>query len=284
MSYIHDALKKAQQEKRRVVAQCSNRWADRHEGKVARPQWLAPLLVVCIAVGFSAYSWISSIDQLSGGKGTDGGARIHRAIITPPSPMPSPIHKSPTKPSPRAQRPTMPREPAQTVAAVGKADRDVEDETAAPSKRPVKKASPAAESPVSAPEPVPPEEISYARALAYQKAGDLTKAKRIYEALLQQSPRVVSALNNLGTIYMQEDNPARARVFFEKAIRIDPTFVDPFYNLACLHGTQKDVKRSLFYLKKAVSLDEAARKWAKADKDLKNLRGHREYEEIVNGA
>jgi len=95
---------------------------------------------------------------------------------------------------------------------------------------------------------------------------------------------MVSALNNLGAVYMAEDSPSRARVFFEKAIRIDPTFVDPFYNLACLHSTLKDVKRSLFYLKKAVSLNNEARQWAKADEDLKNLRGHREYEQIIEGA
>ena len=124
----------------------------------------------------------------------------------------------------------------------------------------------------------------YDRALALQKTGNLTEAKRLYEAVLEKSPRMISALNNLGTVYMKQGDASRARVFFEKAIRIDPTYVDPFYNLACLHSTQKDVKRSLFYLKKAVSLDDQARQWAKADKDLENLRGHREYEQIIKGA
>jgi tetratricopeptide (TPR) repeat protein len=124
----------------------------------------------------------------------------------------------------------------------------------------------------------------YSQALALQKEGRLQEARKLYEAALQRSPRLVSALNNLGAIYIKEKNVAAARRVFEKAIRIDANYVDPYYNLACLHALQNDVGRSLFYLKKAVSVDEAARKWAETDEDLLNLRGHIQYEKIVKSA
>lgn len=290
MSYIHDALKKAQQEKHRVVAQCTDRWSRKSRRDAGKPRWLAPLLVVGIAVGFSAYSWLSSIDQLSAHK-NGGHQRVHRAVVMPSpkkasAPVDSPSSSKTTVPP---SRPTPARKPEaqtpreKTTASVVKEAPNVSSQDRSPQSSSKKARSIEAGS-IEAVAPTDLEEPSYDQALAYQKAGNLADAKRLYEALLQESPRMVSALNNLGAIYMEEDNPSRARVFFEKAIRIDPTFVDPFYNLACLHSTLKDVKRSLFYLKKAVSLNKEARQWAKADKDLKNLRGHREYEQIIEGA
>ena len=121
----------------------------------------------------------------------------------------------------------------------------------------------------------------YSRALALQKQGRLQQGKQLYVAALEHSPELVSALNNLGAIYIQEKNYPAASRAFEKAIRIKPGYVDPYYNLACLHALQNDVGRSLFYLKKAISIDRDARKWASADKDLQNLHGHSEYEKIV---
>jgi tetratricopeptide (TPR) repeat protein len=124
----------------------------------------------------------------------------------------------------------------------------------------------------------------YSRALALQKEGRVQDAKRFYERALERSPHLVSALNNLGAIYIREKNYDMARRMFEKAIRIEPGFVDPYYNLACLHALQKDVGRSLAYLKKATSVNEAVRQWARTDEDLRNLRGHSEYEKIIEGA
>ena len=291
MSYIHDALKKAQQEKRRVVAQCTDRWSRKsRRDSVAKPRWLAPLLVFGIAVGFSAYSWLSSIDQLSAHK-NGSHHRVHRAVVMPPPKQPpSPVNSPsfpksmvpPSQPTP-ARKPETQTPGQKTPASVVKGAPNVSSQDRSRQSGSIEAGSIEAGS-IEATAPTDLEEPSYDQALAYQKAGNLADAKRLYEALLQESPRMVSALNNLGAIYMQEGNPSRARVFFEKAIRIDPTFVDPFYNLACLHSTLKDVKRSLFYLKKAISLNKEALQWAKTDNDLKNLRGHREYEQILQGA
>jgi tetratricopeptide (TPR) repeat protein len=284
MSYIHDALKKAQREKSRVVARCSSFWAQQGSRPHRRRFPLATVLVACVAVGFSAYSWISSIDTLSGQR-QGGDGRIYKAISTPsPGSAASPTQARPERHQAKLN-PIQPREdnrkktpampPAPSAEKNAQALAGPIQPTAKPAPEPVPEPAPELNEPVG---------VLYDRALVFQKEGNFADAKRLYEAILKKSPRMISALNNLGAIYLKEGNPSRARVFFEKAIRIDPTFVDPFYNLACLHSTQKDVKRSLFYLKKAVSLDNEARQWAKADKDLENLRGHREYEQIIKGA
>lgn len=124
----------------------------------------------------------------------------------------------------------------------------------------------------------------YRQALALQKQGKLQQAVKLYKAALQGSPELVSALNNLGVIYIKQKNPAEARRVLEMAIRKDSRFVDPYYNLACLYAQQKDIARSLFYLKKAISADNQARQWAATDEDLRNLRGNPEYERIIKEA
>jgi tetratricopeptide (TPR) repeat protein len=124
----------------------------------------------------------------------------------------------------------------------------------------------------------------YLRGLAFQKEGSLEEAKKMYEAALRVSPNLASAWNNMGTIHMKERNYGSAIIAFQKALRIKPQDADPYYNLACLYALQKNVNRSLSYLRKAITVDEAARQWAMTDDDLKSLRGHSEFKEIVDSA
>ncbi len=271
MSYIHDALKKVQREKAVLTADCGNVWASQNkEHRAFRPRWLTSTCIVLVAVGFSAYSWFCSVDEFSsGGK---NGPLVHRGTITfPARPLSHDVSSLSGKQSPGVLKPQSSSKPSTRAFPTTKGSsindkrttlaRNTSDHLTRDSK--------------------PAKTTLYTQALALQKKGELNKAKELYEAALKHFPGLVSALNNLGTIYMSEKNYPAARVLFEKAIRIDSSYVDPYYNLACLHATNKDIKRSLFYLKKAISVDKEARKWAKADKDLQNLRGHREYEEIV---
>ena len=105
----------------------------------------------------------------------------------------------------------------------------------------------------------------------------------MYEAALERSPNLVSALNNLGTIHIGEKDYAQAHSVLEKATLADPSYADPYYNLACLNALQTNVEQSLFYLKKAIAADDTVRDRAKGDIDLANIQGHVEYERIVNG-
>ena len=88
-------------------------------------------------------------------------------------------------------------------------------------------------------------------------------------------------LNNLGVIYIQEGKYSEARNSLENAIRLKPEYIDPYYNSACLYALKGEVRKSLNNLKQAISLDKSVREWARKDRDLQNLRGVPEFEEMV---
>ncbi len=121
----------------------------------------------------------------------------------------------------------------------------------------------------------------YDKARAFHKSGRLRNAKRLYQDTLKVDPGYVDALNNLGVIFIHEKDYEAARRNFEKAGRIRPEHVDPHYNLACVYALKQENKEAMVHLKRACSLDRDAKKWARVDTDLKNLRGMPEFEEII---
>jgi tetratricopeptide (TPR) repeat protein len=277
MSYIHDALKKAQREKEIVVDKCAailsrHRRGRQIFGRLDR-QWLVSGCLAFIAVVFSMYSWLNSIGELPSDQGDK--VSIHRSAVPSRQSLPSNV----SRPLPTREGRAKPQN-----SQVPRTEVNQKPDRAAPARKDRRS------EPRKRPETLTRDRLHesgttlYQQALALQKKGRFQEAKELYEAALERSPHLVSALNNLGAIYIKEKNLAAARGVLQKAIRTDSSYVDPYYNLACLHALQKDVGRSLFYLKKAISVDKAARKWAKTDEDLKNLRGHVEYEKILKDA
>jgi len=121
----------------------------------------------------------------------------------------------------------------------------------------------------------------YERAKYFQKIGRLKEAEEFYKQAFALEPGNVFILNNLGVIYIQERNYSKARNSLESAIRLKPEYVDPYYNLACLYAIKGDVMKSLDNLEKAVSLNKSVMEWARKDRDLQNIRGVHEFEEII---
>jgi len=68
---------------------------------------------------------------------------------------------------------------------------------------------------------------------------------------------------------------------FQRAIELDPNFATSYYNLSCILATKKEKGKALEYLKKAISLDQKYKGEAKTDKDFNNLRGEKEFEEML---
>lgn len=274
MSYIHDALKKAQREKESLAEKCSTLWSGRRLSRVAfKREWLVSAFVVLAAFGFSAYSWFSSLNQFVMGEANE--PLVHRGQVTspvsPPLPVPAPVSRQEPAGRPPATSP-------KTPTTAGPAQVQMPARSTQPTK--TQQEAPKTEPEMDATSLQDGAGTLYTRALGLQKQGRLEEAKELYEAALKRSPSLVSALNNLGAIYVQENNLNDAQKALEKAIRIDPGYGDAYYNLACLHARQNDIGRGLFYLKKALSVNEMARQWAKTDEDLQSLHGHPEYEEL----
>jgi tetratricopeptide (TPR) repeat protein len=274
MSYIHEALKKAQREKDLLVGSGGTVGASyRQKSRLFPGQWLLWGGLLAIAVVFLSHSWSDLIHHRptpNQAKALVPQTAVKEVAVNEAEGLPA----SPPNRVPLEGKPLSPK--AKTASTSG---------TQRVETSPVKETQKTKSEETQKPAPKAPGDnevtVLYSRALALQKAGRLQEGKELYLAALEESPEHVSALNNLGAIYIQEKNYPAASRAFERAIRTNPGYVDPYYNLACLHALQNDVGRSLFYLKKAISMEKDVMKWASADKDLENLHGHSEYEKIV---
>ena len=122
----------------------------------------------------------------------------------------------------------------------------------------------------------------YDKALSLQKSDRLLEAKKLYEAVITLDPGYIEALNNLGVIYIHDNNFNAARDVLNKAVRLNPSYVDSYYNLACLNAIKGDIGQGLDYLKKAISLDTNVKEWARKDTDLQRLKASEEFKKIVS--
>src|SRR6266576_3544737 len=62
----------------------------------------------------------------------------------------------------------------------------------------------------------------YVQAKTAEARGDLATATQIYESLLQISPRLAPAYNNLGSLYLRQRKYKKAAVVLERGLKIDP--------------------------------------------------------------
>ncbi|KPA17162.1 tetratricopeptide repeat protein [Candidatus Magnetomorum sp. HK-1] len=104
-----------------------------------------------------------------------------------------------------------------------------------------------------------------------------------YQRCLDISPHMAPALNNMGVILLKKKEYAEAQKYFLTAIKESPAYVDPYYNLACLFSQVKKTTQAIEYLKKAVRLSEEARHWAITDKDFEPLYELPEFNMIIAG-
>jgi TolA-binding protein len=257
---------------------------------VKKKIWFASVFFIFIALAFPAYSWFDSLGSLSPKR---ENKHIIRKSITM-APLFSTAQMSPNSSAPSgkktSQSPIVPRSnpgpkaappPQESMAQVviqpvnklvkGKKGPDNPKKTTVPTQP--KKSSLGKED--------TPNNTLFDQALTLHKKGKLKEAKTAYEKCLKRSPYLVSALNNLGVIHIQERNYTAAHDFLERATTANAAFPDAYYNLSCLYALQMDVEKGLDYLEKAVSRDASMRQRARADRDLENLRGHIEFERIL---
>ncbi|PKN52905.1 MAG: hypothetical protein CVU55_06700 [Deltaproteobacteria bacterium HGW-Deltaproteobacteria-13] len=123
--------------------------------------------------------------------------------------------------------------------------------------------------------------ILYEQAFKKQQAGNLDEARDLYRKVLKIDPQNVQALNNLGVIHMNTKYYKKAILRFNDAIHIKHDYTDAHYNLACLYAQKNNARQSLFYLDKAVHLNPQVRKWAANDADLKVLSDLPEFKKLL---
>ena len=100
MSYIHEDLKKAQREKDYLASKCKTIWPGKSKGKLLsnRNQFITAGVVV-IAIAFSSYSWLQSVDSLPPGDNTSSSG-VYRGVINATSGM---VSNKASRPSERSR-------------------------------------------------------------------------------------------------------------------------------------------------------------------------------------
>ncbi|MBN1849646.1 MAG: tetratricopeptide repeat protein [Deltaproteobacteria bacterium] len=121
----------------------------------------------------------------------------------------------------------------------------------------------------------------YSRAKDLYKGGRLLDSEKVYKDVLRLAPEFPDALNDLGVLYIRTRNFDGAKECFEKVIQIEPDLVEPYYNLACLHSVKGEVKEGLEQLSQAVRLNPSVKAWAEEDPDLLNLRGVPDFKDVI---
>lgn len=116
-------------------------------------------------------------------------------------------------------------------------------------------------------------EDQYKKAVFLLKEKKIEEALALYMEILGEDPGHIASLNDIGALYLHEGKYPDAIIYLEKAVRLKPTFVTPCYNLACAYALNNELEKGMAYLKKAVDIDKEVKAWAKNDPDLKNLRG-----------
>jgi tetratricopeptide (TPR) repeat protein len=249
MSYINEALRKAQRERDNRYGQFGGMIAAASGGvdRIRKPRGLllaaAAIALVSTALLFSLQAW-----------------------------HPSPVEQ-------KAPRSSVAETPAPPAAATSSAPKAAEPARAAVPDGD----SGAAVQPAGGTQAAREADARYGEALLAQRKGDLKRAEALYQEVLTLDAGHVRALNNLGVVYMAQKKRGKAIAVFGRAVVLKRDYVDPYYNLACLYAQANELKESLWYLKAAAAIDGNVINWVKKDADMKNVIASPEFKKIMEG-
>ena len=280
MSYINDALNKVQKEKESSCAPYESSVALEDKKPDKRRKWFSVIgLAIVFFYAAGMLVWLYWPDVRKAGSAVTPVQSP--GIATVPSIKGLPAAEVPETATPQ---PLTPADVAAPMPAIVE-KKSAADKTLAVEKKEKKQnvVIPAGEVKQDA-SPMPARKDTtalYAQALRRQSKGELEEAKVLYRKVIKADPRHVSALNNLGVIFMNQKMYEKAVASFNEALHIRHNYVDAHYNLACLYAQKNDTKQSLFYLKNAMVLNPVVRQWAARDDDLRNLADLPEFNKIM---
>lgn len=262
MSYINDALRKAQRERERGYGDFGgiDTAGPGGSGRLGK-RWIVPVgaLILFLAAGVLIAFWF--------------------LLQSDP-----PVRKSP--PSPVAE--TAAPEAAKIRSAPGMAEATGRAEAAVSGKESGHAAppSPTVSATVPGDDGTTEErdaEARYGEALLAQRNGDLRKAEALYRKALIHDPGHVRALNNLGVVYLAQGKRGKAVAALGRAVVLKRDYADPYYNLACLYARTNEIEESLWYLKVAATLDGNVIDWVKKDADMRKVAASPGFKKLMEG-
>jgi tetratricopeptide (TPR) repeat protein len=282
MSYINDALRKAQKEKDgrygRYSGIISRLPGPRGHG---RAKWI--FAAVSLMMLTALFVWWTTADRqerpVAATQATPEKAAAGQMQATAASGA-GPERTEAAAPTAKAQAKAVQPE----VSAVRPETSASGRQTALlkPSEREVKKSKVEPATPRAQPaKPVPDPGALYQKALAAQRNKKTAAAERLYRRILTLDAAHTGAMNNLGVIYMSRGRHDQALALFKKAIAERKDYVDPYYNLACLYAQRQDAAGSIAYLKSAAAINRAVIDWARTDKDLKPIREMDDFKKLL---
>lgn len=115
----------------------------------------------------------------------------------------------------------------------------------------------------------------------YYEAGRYGDAFNAYEQARKRKPDDARLLNNMGSVLLAKGDPAQALEFFTQARRNSADYVEPLYNMACAYARLNKKGAALSSLRQACSMQPEVRLWARRDADLAQLRGEKDFEDII---
>jgi tetratricopeptide (TPR) repeat protein len=101
-----------------------------------------------------------------------------------------------------------------------------------------------------------------------------------FQAALALDPHYAIARNNLGSAYVTLGEEALAIQEFLAALHIDGAYVSPYYNLASLYARRGDIEQSVAFLTKALAIEPMVFSWLQEDPDFDRIRAAPELERL----
>lgn len=93
------------------------------------------------------------------------------------------------------------------------------------------------------------------QAISEAEKGRIDEAKRIYLKILEEKPDYIQALNNLGVLAMAQGNSKEALSYYRRILEKSPNYGKAYNNMALILLREGDRKLAEEYLKKAIEID-----------------------------
>ena len=283
MSVILDALKKAQDERKRP----GYRNGSGDEGPPTKPRWIFYTIVGVAVCAILLVLFLPNLYKMQ----SPSAPQVVQQKDIPPPPPPVPPKAAPQVPPQAPSQVSPPSRPPETPAKdalprfateppradmteVPKVDRKPRQSAAA--SRDVRAArKPETDSPtaVAKPEkaevpsvPAPDSTVvvkrmtsermttNYNAAISASEQGRPEEARRLYLAVLADQPDNIEALNNLGVLAMREGNNKEAVFYFRKILEYRKDYAKAYNNLGIVMLRDRENKIAEEYFRKAIEV------------------------------